>query len=95
MRVLPALAMTTALVAAAPALALPRATHATREAAILRVADLDRAPARKARAHRHHRRHAPSRGAWVVITSGHPLSRFPGEIQYRPLPGTCCCCGGW
>ncbi len=94
MRLLPALAMTTTLVATAPSLALPPTSHATREAAIIRVADLDRIPARKARAHRHHRRYA-SQGAWVVITSGHPLSRFPGEIQYRPLPGTCCCCGGW
>ena len=52
------------------------------------------AAVRKAHAYRHYR-YAPVR---LVITSGHPLSRFPGEIEYRYLPGTyyhCCCCRRW
>ena len=91
MRLLPALVMI--LATATPTLALPPTPQPATAMAVVRVADLDRAPARKARAYRHYRRYAPAR---VVITSGHPLSRFPGEIQYRYLPGTyCCCCGRW
>ena len=92
MRLLPALAMMT-LAMATPAMGLPRTPQPAIATAVVRVADLDRGPVRKARAYRHYRRYAPVR---LVITSGHPLSRFPGEIQYRYLPGTyCCCCGRW
>jgi len=91
MRLLPALVMMT-FAMATPTLALPPTPQPATAIAVVRVADLDRAPVRKARAYRHYRRYAPAR---VVITSGHPLSRFPGEIQYRYLPGTyCCCCRG-
>jgi hypothetical protein len=92
MRMLPALAITAIVSIAAPALALPATPQPATDRAVIRIADLERAPARKARAHRYYHRYAPAR---VVITSGHPLSRFPGEIQYRYLPGTyCCCCRG-
>jgi hypothetical protein len=94
MRLLAALATMTTLAMATPALAVPPIPQRAADRAVIRVADLERAPARKARAHRHYG-HAPARGSWVVITSGHPLSRFPGEIQYRYLPGSyCCCCRG-
>ena len=73
MRLLPALVMI--LATATPTLALPPTPQPATAMAVVRVADLDRAPARKARAYRHYRRYAPAR---VVITSGHPLSRFPG-----------------
>lgn len=92
MRLLAALATITTLATATPALALPPTPLPATDSAVVRIADLDRAPARKARAHHHYRRYPLAR---VVITSGHPLSRFPGEIQYRYLPGTyCCCCRG-
>ena len=94
MRLLPALAMMT-LVMATPALGLPRTLQPAIATAVVRVADLDRGPVRKAHTYRHYR-YAPVR---MVITSGHPLSRFPGEIEYRYLPGTYyyyrCCCRRW
>jgi hypothetical protein len=96
MRLLPAPAIMIVLAAATPALALQRTPQPANATVVVRVADVDRAPVRRARAHRRHRQ--PAHGSWsrVVITSGHPLSRFPGEIQYRYLPGTyCCCCRGW
>jgi hypothetical protein len=94
MRVLSAFA---ALIAGAtPASAAPWAPRPASEAMLVRVADLDRAPVRKARGHTHRRhRHAPRYWAVVPITSGHPLHRFRGDIEYRYLPGTCCCCRGW
>ncbi len=98
MRLLPALAIVIAFAMATPALALQRMPQPASTTTVAHVADLDRAPVRKARAHRHHGRHRPAHGSWsrVVITSGHPLSRFPGEFHYRYVPGTyCCCCRGW
>ena len=62
MRLLPALVMI--LATATPTLALPPTPQPATAMAVGRVADLDRAPARKARAYRHYRRYAPAR---VVI----------------------------
>jgi hypothetical protein len=92
MRVLLASLFAVLIAGATPASAVQRAPQPASDAPIVRVADRDRAPVRKARASRHHR------GYWhrVPITSGHPLHRFRGDIEYRYLPGTyCCCCRSW
>ncbi len=85
---------------AAPAVAMPRlpALHAADAPLMRRVADLDRPAAAR---HRHKGAQRHRRGQWrnrgVVITSGHPLHRFPGEIVYTYTVPACCCCGprGW
>ena len=65
---------------------------------LVRIADMDRRTATK-RTHRkvraaHRHRHAHKR--WyhrgIVVTSGHPLHRFPGEITYTYSRRGCCCC---
>src|SRR5262245_7898630 len=44
----------------------------------------------KGRIHRHRRAFGYWRERPVVITSGHRLHYFPGEIVYTYLPGDCC-----
>jgi hypothetical protein len=97
----PAVAATTvaAVIAfATPAAALERLAKPAGSELVTRVADLDRTAAgphrRSARTYRHRRawRHWQPRG--VVITSGHPLHYFPGDIVYTYFPGDCCCCRG-
>lgn len=97
MRVLLASLFAALIAGATPSSAAPRAPQPASDAPLVRVADPDRAPVRRARAH-YPRRHGYARAYWhrVPITSGHPLHRFRGDIEYRYLPGTsCCCCRSW
>jgi hypothetical protein len=87
-----------AIASATPAAAMERLAKSAGGELVTRVADLDRAAAgphqRSARVYRHRRayRHWHPRG--VVITAGHPLHYFPGDIVYATFPGDCCCCRG-
>ncbi len=96
---LPALAILATTVAAigvsaTPGAAMQPVAKPAQTGLFTRIADLDRPAAtghrRKARIYRHRR----SYGAWrerpVVITAGHPLHYFPGEIVYTYFPGDCC-----
>jgi len=87
-----ALAATGALVT--PAAGTPRLAKPDNVPLVTRIADLD-APSmgahrRKGRIHRYRRTFGYWRERPVVITSGHRLHYFPGEIVYRYLPGDCC-----
>ena len=81
--------------AATTAAAMPRMPLVAEAPVVTRIADLDRPAAvkhrRKARLHRH--RHAHWRDRGVVVTSGHPLHRFPGEIVYTCTVPDCWRCG--
>ena len=87
--VLAAIGMSGTSAGAAPRLAQPQTTLL-----ITRIADLDdpavSARRRKARIYRYRRAYGYWRERPIVITSGHRLHRFRGEIEYTYLPGTCC-----
>jgi len=80
---------------ATPSEAMPRLPAPADAPLATGIAELDRPAAvkhrRKARMYRH--RHGYPRDRAVVITSGHPLHRFPGEIVYTYTVPDCCCCG--
>jgi hypothetical protein len=77
-----------------PAAGTQRLAKPDNVALVTRIADLD-GPAmgthrRKARLHHYRRAFGYRRERPVVITSGHRLHYFPGEIVYTYLPGDCC-----
>jgi hypothetical protein len=95
-----ALAVATAAVVAlaTPVAAVERLVKPAGAELVTRIADLDRSGAathrKSARMYRHRRSHGYWRPRPLVITSGHPLHYFPGEIVYTYFPGDCCCCRG-
>jgi len=85
--------------AATPGAAMQLPARSTQTTLVTRVADLDRPAAtghrRKARFYRYRRAYGYWRVRPIVITPGHPLHYFPGEIVYTYYPPDCCCCRGW
>ena len=81
--ILAALALTAVGVSATPSAAAPRLAKPGNTTLVTHIADLD---GRRARLYRYRRAY----GYWPIITSGHRLHRFRGEIVYTYLPGECC-----
>src|SRR5207237_85947 len=92
--ILTALVLATIGMSGTSAAAGPRLAKPEGETLLTRVADLDdpgvSARRRKARIYRYRRAYGYWRERPIVITSGHRLHRFRGEIEYTYLPGTCC-----
>jgi hypothetical protein len=83
----------TVVVSATPAAAIERPATPAGTELVTRIADVGAPYRRSARTYRHRRS-----GYWrvrpLVITAGHPLHYFPGEIVYTYFPADCCCCRG-
>jgi hypothetical protein len=92
--IIAALALAVVGASVTPAAATQRLAKPDDAALVTRIADLDGpamgAQRRKGRIHRYRRAFAYWRERPVVITSGHRLHYFPGEIVYTYLPGECC-----
>jgi hypothetical protein len=89
--------MAAVVVSATPAAAIERPAKPAGTEFVTRIADIDRsagAPYRRSGRVYRHRRSGYWRVRPLVITAGHPLHYFPGEIVYTYFPGDCCCCRG-
>ena len=88
--IIAALALAAVGASVTPAAATQRLAKPDDAALVTRIADPDGPAMGKGRIHRYRRAFGYWRERPVVITSGHCLHYFPGEIVYRYLPGDCC-----